>query len=132
LYCHNNDHPNHMTVSLSSTSSHVMISSSVSIKSLYKMSKSYLKGFVHILCNIFFKAIFFNIMLKLLTKCCEQYQWYSIGLGKIQAMEFLIVAFLYDIIHNLMWSPITYQQSKSKNQFQLLFVTFPTIKKYNG
>jgi hypothetical protein len=60
-------------------------------------------------------------MLKLLTKCCEQYQWYSIGLGKIQAMEFLNVAFLSDIIHNLMWSPITYQQSKSKNQFQLLF-----------
>jgi hypothetical protein len=51
--------------------------------------------------------------------------------GKIHAMKFLIVASLSNIIHNPVRLPVTYQQSKSKNQIQLLFVSSLTIAKHN-
>jgi len=96
------------------------------------MSNSSLRGFVHIICNIFFKVIFFNLVFKLLTKCCEQFQCYPIGSWKIYAIEFLITTCLSDIINNSVWLPTTYQWSKSKNQLQLLFISFLTIVKHNG
>jgi hypothetical protein len=98
--------------SLCSTSIHTLITSSVPTRSLYKMANSYFEGFIHILCNIFFKATFLNLVLKLHTKC----QWYLIGSRKICAMKFLIATCLYDIMHNLVQPPITYWRSKSKKQ----------------
>ena len=117
LYCHNKYYHNHKTMPiffLGSIFSHALIASLVFTNSSYKMLSLCLKEFVYILCNIFFKVTFLNYV-EATHKVLWAILMISNRLGKYLCHKtfYRCVSIWYNTQHGL-----------SKNQLQLLFVSF--------